>query len=399
MSKVTDKYERALKRLTDSTRWNYEHYFNMFREFTGLTPEKLYEMKARDLRSGNLLDQGEVESLFLDFKDSMAKEYSSGTLEMMEKAVDFFFKSLNRKLTLELEDHERTRAVSESTRLIKPSQIKIWYDRVGENQLLRDRALMIFLKDSGLRISDAVKLTVEQYKNIKDVENEFGRFKIFLPMENEKTGDFSHVIVGDETIEHLDAYIKAEGRVSGRVFWSYPRNNNQPKPLDRKAGAQIFLRLSNKIRDLINSGALPNENLVDWHKVSCHSLRYFQFNKLNGAGMGENDIHFLQGKAESRYSQRIEDPDVVYEAYMRAYSNLRVLTPRPEVEMDQRIQELTAQLRDERESRLEMVKILREIGNKFGLREELRDKLDMMEKTFTADVVLVRRDEDDREKP
>lgn len=342
MSRIKEKWNEALALRSDSTRRNYRTYFKRFLDKTGLTPEELYHMHLESTRSEDPLDQDVVATKVKRVMKDMEREgYKSGTTRTIYKSVRLFLKSCN--LPFELDRYEKGRVVNEEIDNIKTEQIRTLYDCVSAEMRERNRALMMYGKDSGIRVSDMVATDVEDYLNAQEINHpEYGRFKVLETMATKKTGDYAYIHIGEEAINAIDAYLALDGRQSGPLFlarpvpiidetaeetvkarrWHHKRKVVGYLPAERlraKTASQMFLRLK--------------ENLKGHGKISIHSLRKYHNTCLEGAGMNTNWIKRLQGKSAYEYSH--PEGMTLTETYMKAYGSLKVFEDYRKIPLEQ----------------------------------------------------------------
>ena len=314
-------WEKSLKRKAKTTKTEYERYFDAFLSWADLDAEGLYNLQKESLESDDIRESDKVSELVGEFMDYMRdeKQYSNSTQNQALKAVKSFFDA--NKLHFKIKPLRRRR-ISGGVLRITGEQIREVYDyAMGiEWTTLRNRALYMILKDSGLRISDAANLDVEQYHQARDVEIRGVPFKVFEPFPTVKTGDLAHTILGPESIKVLDKLIGE--RVSGPIFldgkgcrWRAPAMSTHFRRVKKYA-------LGGKLR------------------ISAHSYRKYNTTTLESAGMPLEWIKILQGKKAYVYSRPQDGPELV-EAYAKAYDKLRIF---PHEHLDQEVRSLREEL-------------------------------------------------------
>lgn len=255
-----------------------------------MSPEELYELRLKHLSSPDPRDRRVIEGLVTtSMKELQDVGKSASTVRRLSKAVTSFFKSQNLEFKLRPREQPVTRYNSQ--RVMLKSQILTLFDRVGEEHRLRNRAIILVLKDSRLRVSDLCSLNVGDYTKARMVTNEVGEpFQILEPFEVVKTGVLACVHLGPESVKTVDLYQeqleKEEGelRPNDPLFKNWEGGRHSPSVM----------------RSLIWKLA---EKLDESFKVSAHSLRKFHRTQLEGAGMPEAWVKRLQGKAANVYSR------------------------------------------------------------------------------------------------
>lgn len=295
-------WEDELEGLAESTRTMYRRNFNKFIESRGLTAEELFHMHRKAQANEDPRERRTVERMVRDYMKAMQEEGKApGTARHVAKAVRSFFDA--NGLTFNLRRQEKPPTVYHGSRVITPEKIRKFYDSVGAEFRRRNRALILFAKDSGLRASDISKVNVEDYLMAEEVLNEAGeRFKVFRPLQTQKNGQYAYIHIGPEAIKAIDDYLGE--RREGPLFL-----NRDGERLIRKSITNQILRLSSFLG---KAG----------FKISAQSFRKFHRTQLE-AKMNEGWIKRLQGKAASEYSHPEQNGNLT-EAYLGAYDVLRI---------------------------------------------------------------------------
>ena len=297
------------------TREKYLFYFQRFLERWGLSADELFEMRLKDLRSGDPLNFGRIERWVKAWcRELVEAGYSPGTCRLAAHAVKSFFKALNLPLNLKASDLPK--GESSGSRIVLREEILALWDACGGEFKKRNRAILMFLKDSGLRISDVVALTVGQYRGAKTIYNEFGEpFKVFEPIQTKKTGSLAFVHIGPEAIKAVDDYLRYREEREGPLPPGAPLfSTREGDFMQPDAITMVFNRLR---RSLGREG----------YRISPHSLRKFHTTLLE-AEIPRHWLAKLQGKkvndSMGPYSQPEFLPGTLTEAYMQAYHRIRV---------------------------------------------------------------------------
>jgi hypothetical protein len=189
----------------------------------------------------------------------------------------------------------------------------------------RNQALIMFMKDSGLRASDVAKLTAEDYDRAVTYTNEFDEpFKVFQPLGTKKTGHLAYVHIGPEAVKRLEKYLK--GRKKGPLF--HARRG------DRGMTAKAIINFFVRMKQFLGEGG---------YKVSAHSFRKYHYSNLE-AKMPLNWVNKLQGRKSSVYSR--PEGKSITELYMESYDMLRVFTDeaKKEAKLESRLKEMELEI-------------------------------------------------------
>lgn len=197
-------WKATLANRAGSTRDKYLFFFEGFVKATGLTPDQLREMKYQENLTAKPWERSQVENLLRKHLQEMEEaEYSCNTRKLAYNAVKSFFAANGMRLNLDRNDKPSGCAFGSKT----PNEEEI-RQIVNATEYLRNRVLILFLKDSGLRESDVVK---PRWKDLEDYGEGFMGFTI----ETEKKKVKARSFIGPETTEVLRLY--KEKRLKGTL--------------------------------------------------------------------------------------------------------------------------------------------------------------------------------------
>lgn len=342
---------------------SYAQFLRMFSDYTGLSPQQIYDKRLTDIGNGERLQKRSIERQVKTLMSLMGegvhpwgkgpnhdKPMAPSTCRQLFKAVYSFFEIFEeRDYELYIKKKDLPQGDYNGSSGIMASQIlDMW--RIGGEAVLRNRGSMTFLKDSGIRISDLCALNVGDYREARSRSqfNDAGEpFLVFDPIRTQKCKIVALIHIGPETVSDVDLYLERERRGaldSEPLFakWEKKREGGKKRidtedpRMTRSAFSALFIRL----RDIIPQNG---------RKVSAHSLRKFHKTSLMfNRGMKETWIRKLQGKKIDPYSRDAEVlPGELVKAYMGAYDTLRIHS-KPESEtvrdLAREVSEMKAQL-------------------------------------------------------
>jgi len=231
-----ETWRKNLNRKAEGTSKNYGPRFQEFLDWAGLTEDELFKMGLEAKNSGNPLESNEVNELVRDFlvylkkerKTKASKPLAPGTIRNYFFTILSFFKACS--LELQIPDDEVPYAASDSQRAITKERLReAYYELTGEEHRERNRAMIMFAKDTGLRIGDIANLKVRDYLETEDLTGQTFRYQDsgkFVevqgdgfkrwekPVLTRKKGRLAYVHIGPETVEALDEYIKMRREMS-----------------------------------------------------------------------------------------------------------------------------------------------------------------------------------------
>jgi len=320
---LSDAYDRWLLELgskAKATKRQYLDHFTRFCKRWSITPESFY-IKLKDARDP--AERREVENMVkLHMKEMQDGGLSASTCRMVYKAVTSFYEAQGLEFSLKAKDQPKGQ--SNGQRRAKVDQIRRLYNYLSPEFGERNRALITFFKDTGLRSGDVAALTVGDYRRPRFIIRNNEKFKAFDPFETEKTKGIAFIHCGPEAIEDLEVYLKDRARKnSGDLPDDWPlfaiRGGER---FSNAAISNLIFRMARHLGD-------------EGRKISAHSLRKFHTTMLEGE-MNSSWIAKLQGKSiggswgsyshpegDARERENF-DPDMLTEAYIKAYNVLRI---------------------------------------------------------------------------
>lgn len=315
MQDLNGAYQIWMRRLSakaENTRLRYISNFKEFLVWCKKSPDQLRQLKMLEEKQKEPWLRTEVENLVRQHIAFMQKKKLSGsTIHMRLCAIRSFFKSQNLPLHLNREDQP---AIDNLNAKGTPNKKEV--KEINECALtLRDHALILFLKDTGLRVSDLPQL---RWNHLVDVGDGFYKFKIVTVKRHTVARGF----IGPETSEALQRYktqrlqgtrnVPAETNIKNHpLFARLNKCVDDTNTLDTNA-----LRMA--VRRAIVIAGFAN-------KFSSHSLRKFWEQSMRSPR--EAYLKQLNGRAlnseEKAYYWRTEEQ--LLELYRENYDNLRIL--------------------------------------------------------------------------
>jgi len=280
MSKI-DSYKYWVDQLegtSAATKELYTIYFKKFCEFTGLTPDQLIELQRKAMEgNGDPRENQIVENKVRAWLASERVNKSNATRRAMLTAVRSFF-ILNQH-PLKLLRRDSPQGESEGSRIPEKDEVI----RMADAAKWKYRAAVMFLKDSGLRISDVVRV---KWEDFKDMGEGFWHFNIMTQKKQVQACAF----IGPETTRLLEQFKTKTGRV--------------------------FKTAKDHMGDEVN--ALTQRASLEG--VTAHGLRKYFVTSMESARVPEQYYLHMMGKKSSVYSEKRRSE--LFDAYKKAYPEL-----------------------------------------------------------------------------
>ncbi len=322
MASAESYWEKFLARKAVATARGYRNRVNAFLEYAGVTHEGLYDLqraaeRAEDPREGDVV----VDLAVSFFKHLTAEGYSPGTVSGHSSAIKMFMVS-NKCNGFKIPREDVPYVDADGSHVITVEQYEGAWDSVSQEFKFRNRALLSFLKEAGIRTGDASRFTVRDYLDLEDIGDGFKACSSATLTSKRKRMAYIHL--GPEATAAIDLYLKHRredagkpytiqnlGRIEDRVYPSFDE------------GQSLFLGRGGADMSVDSLGQVLSRIFKPFPKVTAHSLRKFHRTKLEGAGMADGWIKKLQGKAASVYSQPEKNGELT-KKYRECYHALRV---------------------------------------------------------------------------
>jgi integrase len=310
---------QSLTNRSPFTQRAYRQHFTRFMTWMDKSADELFDLQltsqhadSDDPRDGYLMEN-QVKRYLTHLKD---KGLSISYQKLSYTSIKSFFQHNKVPLRFDINDKPRGDTMGGS-RIPSKAEVRTMIDsavtRDGKPRRLY-QALLMFLKDSGLRLNDTRQIT---WSGVMDLGNGFWAWNILTLKRNVRATP----MVGPETTALLE---------------QLPRTSDHVFPLLRTT-------ISTKLCELTRA--------IDG--VSPHGLRKYFYANLIGARVPEAYVKLLMGKKVSAYDEnRVQQ---LSEAYIEAYDALRIYPKQAaQVEVDQlqaEVAELRSQLHAIQESR------------------------------------------------
>ena len=271
--------------------------------------------------------------------------------------------------------------------IISPQNLNVVIDCCDDP---KKRALILFLKDSGLRLGDIISMNYGDIREALDSNQDFYQLKKFT----EKTGARAQTVIGFEALNALRDYIRYRKRIGDNLYDSTPIFNRYKVSRGQKIarGSDLGSKAANieanrvlkeQTRMNNNSAGTMLSNLFDksgFPKVTAHGLR-----KLHSTYLGLGDhkvsepmIARMEGRSigDSREAYKIYPEEDLIEAYRKNYHQISLNKKRSQQE--QAAQEEVKRLLDKiailenNQLTPEMISFVRSGMRKAVQREELK---------------------------
>ena len=218
----------------------------------------------------------------------------------------------------------------------------------------RIRALVMVAKDTGLRVSDLEKLTVDYYKGMRRFEDKHGRQYRYWsdPTTTEKKKVKAKVVMGPEAVDAVKDYIG--NRETGALFLKVKTAEEHTV---KHHGVEVIHRAS-KAGEPMTSVAMTSalKHLAKPYraqgvKISAHSLRKFFLNRWTSVNMSYGKLMAGKKLPANDEAYTLADEEIV-KKYAQYYDELLAIYPfdQQAKEVKNELEKVKAELERERKS-------------------------------------------------
>jgi integrase len=323
-----------------SSKYQWKLRLRKFCEWLGKTPDELIFERKSDLKSDDDRIRHRAEMVVKKYLRVLEDNgLSPNTIRTYFAAIRSFYQRNYAELKFFRRDAPKVITVAEGAKAANQEEIR----GMIEVSKPRTKALILFLKDTGLSISDTSKLIL---KNLGfDSVNEIfeAEAPISLITNRQKTQMPVVTFVGREALDAIKTTLRLRQRGSAELkIRRYGRDEIKggippeeltlESPLFRSYGKflktlrkpRIDLLKPNSISVLIRKAAIQ---AGIWKKgFSAHALRRYFQTSLESAGINRNWIKLMMGHklegVEGSYSQ--PQVEQLREVYVRAYPKLAI---------------------------------------------------------------------------
>jgi integrase len=308
-------WQNELAAKGEATKQKYQEYFNKFLDFIGKTADELIVQRQQDLLNPDRKIQRRVESQLLAFIAKKKQDgYDVATQQLYFASIRSFFKIQYFPLIMRRSDYPKgdSNGVKRAT---KEAILKVLNNKKARNKVTTI-PLILFIKDSGLRISDVRRL------NYGDIANQLenGETVIQINIVTQKTKLLAKTFIGEESTQALKEYFEARRKGSKNVT---PEVITRNSPLFKLwAHGEVKQIQRHSLSSLIREAFLN----VNEERIAAHSLRKKLQTDLERAGINSNWIDQILGHQliNSRDAYSLPTDEELRESYAKAYQWIRV---------------------------------------------------------------------------
>ena len=316
-------------------------YFKDFCQWTGKSPDTLRQLKFDVDQQARPWERSNVENLVRGYLEHLKRAKDFKNLSIPYAAIKSFFSCNGLPLNLNHADCPTSHSAQGS---IVPTMEDI-NQVVAACEYIRDRAIILFLKDSGLRTSDLAGLL---WKDLKPLDDGFLAFELVT----KKNGCLARGFVGPDTSKVLELYQRK--RLVGTRRVPSETNLMQHPVFSKITNGSVGIgskTLTARLSHIFSLAKMSEKG------VSAHGLRKFWEQHVHAKK--ESYVKQLNGRALNRVEKAYDwlTRDQLFVIYRQNYPGLSCagspVIRQEDVEeiVERRVQERLAELMEGRVTR------------------------------------------------
>ncbi len=332
-----------LKTISESSRPLYLSALRKFCDFSSRTPKELIELRDNEIRNNGYNDRTGIRDLVLDFRSYLEKEeYAPKTINAMDGAVRGFFTSNLGKIGMvNVKNYREAQVVTKKDLIPTLEEFKKLLDVSN----LEEKFRIIFVAQTGLRISDALSLKVGDILRELDLGN-IPLAVNYLPQKEKESVGMRLTFLASDGVTILKEYLDWRKRQGENITSESPLFASR---VNRGIGTLTEQKYNKMLKSVAHRAGLNG----DWKYgiLRAHSLRKFFVSQLTNHNVEDKMVNFFIG-------HKIPEVDRVYWArrteelrkiYADRQQHLNPLNHRREYDLN-KLEDLKAKI-EELESR------------------------------------------------
>ena len=290
-----------LKNIGQSSRNVYLSALRRFCNWCGKNPHMLIIDRDHEIHSDDPLSRNKTRDMLLDFRQHLEKRgYAPKTINSIDGAIRSFFTTIiGRSGMINLRNY-RNASISQNKDLVPTiEELKKMLDVVS----LEEKIRILFIAQTGMRVSDAVELKISDIRRELDLEKVPLAIR-FVPKKDRDVIGERVTFLGSDGVEMLKQYLRFREKRGETLSDASPlflaRSKKRGKgmvPITQQNFNETIRKAASKI-GLINGDA-------KYGRIRVHCLRKFFITQLTNHGVEDKIINFLT-------CHKISDVDAVY---------------------------------------------------------------------------------------
>jgi integrase len=280
-----------------------------FCEFSGKTPSELIKQRDDELRSDDHNNRTGIRNLILDFRVYLEKgKYAPKTINAKDGAIRGFFSAVLGHGAIVNVKNYRNASIGQKKDLV-PTLREL--RKILEVCNIEEKFRIIFIAQTGMRISDALAIKLGDVQRELDLENSPLAIT-YVPEKDREAIGIRTTFLGSDGIEILKAYLRWRENLGEKL------NPDSPLFTSRTDHGNSTIR-PEKVNEMIHKVAKKAGLNGDWKYgvLRAHSFRKFFITQMTNHGVQDKVVDLFVGHSISEidrvyWVRRVEELRKIY---------------------------------------------------------------------------------------
>jgi len=282
--------ETWLKTISLQSSVIYLNALKRFCEWCGKDPHELIQQRDKELKNDDPNNRTGIRDLLLDFRHHLEHTgLAPKTINTYDGAIRGFFTSVLGKCGIVNIRNYKDRSVSQIKDLVPTlEELKKMLDAVN----LEEKIRILFIAQTGMRVSDATNLKIGDIKRELELENIPLAIRFSPQKDRELIGE-RIAFLGSDGVEILKQYLNWREKQGETLTDGSPLFVGRTKKRDgRKISPVASAAFNETIRESAKKAGIGNGN-GKYGRIRTHCLRKFFITQMTNHGMEDKIVNFL----------------------------------------------------------------------------------------------------------
>jgi len=280
----------------------YLNALKKFCEWCGKNPQELILQRDKELKNDDPNNRTGIRDLLLDFRHHLEHMgLAPKTINSYDGAIRGFFTSVLGKCGMVNIRNYRDRSVTQSKDLVPTlEELKRMIDVMSLEEGFR----ILFIAQTGMRVSDAIALQIGDIKRELDLGNVPLAIR-FLPKKDRELIGERITFLGSDGVEILKRYLVWREKKGERLTEDSPLFASRTKKHGKEKIVAVTSRaINDTVHEAARRAGVGNGN-GKYGRIRIHCLRKFFITQMTNHGMEDKIVNFLT-------CHKISEVDCVY---------------------------------------------------------------------------------------
>jgi len=338
-----------LKTMGESSRPKHLAILEKFCEWCGKDPKQLILERDTELRNPDPNSRTGIRDLILDFRTYLeGEEYAPKSINSMDGYVRGFFTAvLGKQAMINVKNYPATTITKDLVPTLE--ELRLMIDAVNVEEKFR----IIFMAQTGMRVSDALELKVGDIKR----ELDLGKSPLaitYTPIKDREQIGERITFLGSDGIEILKQYLKWREGSGEQITENSPLFVGRSSQYDNKKLVRLDrTTMNHSLKVATKKAGIGNGN-GKYGRMRTHCLRKFFITQLTNHGCEDKIVNFMSchkiSEVDSVYwNRRVDELRAIYRQREKFLNPISASSSKQTIEdmktMQARMEELENQVK------------------------------------------------------